>query len=89
MGWLNYREKNYAVALEFLNRAAALRLDPEIIEHQVIVLKAMGRDEDAARVWRVGMQQFPDSTALRNKGKSLGLDRVPATAPAAAPGQTL
>ena len=84
VGWLNYREKNYAVALEFLNRAAALRLDPEIIEHQVVVLKAMGRDEEAAKVWRVGMQQFPDNTALRNKGKSLGLDRAPAVAPSQA-----
>lgn len=80
MGWLCYREKNYPAALEYLNRAAALRLDPEIIEHQVIVLKAMGRDEDAARVWRVGVQQFPDNSALRNKGKALGLDRVAAPA---------
>jgi|GEM_PF-1131835 len=89
MGWLNYREKNYPVALEFLNRAAALRLDPEIIEHQVVLLKAMGRDEDAARMWRVGMQQFPDNTVLRNKGKSLGLDRAPATAPAVVPSKAM
>lgn len=74
MGWLYYREKNYGKALEFLNRAAALRLDPEIIEHQVVVLKAMGRADDAARVWRVGVQQFPDNEALRAKGKALGLD---------------
>lgn len=80
MGWLYYREKNYPVALEFLNRAAALRLDPEIIEHQVVVLKAMGRDEEAARVWRVGLQQFPDNAELRARGKSLGLDAAPAAA---------
>lgn len=85
MGWLYYREKNYPVALEFLNRAASLRLDPEIIEHQVVVLKAMGRDEEAARVWRVGLRQFPDNVQLRDKGKSLGLD----SAPGAAPSQSL
>ena len=85
MGWLYYREKNYPVALEFLNRAASLRLDPEIIEHQVIVLKAMGRDEDAAKVWQVGVQQFPENAELRARGKALGLDRkVPA-----APSQSL
>jgi tetratricopeptide (TPR) repeat protein len=85
MGWLYYREKNYPVALEFLNKAASLRLDPEIIEHQVVVLKAMGRDEEAARVWRVGLRQFPDNVQLRDKGKALGLD----SAPAAAPSQSL
>jgi tetratricopeptide (TPR) repeat protein len=81
MGWLYYREKNYNVALEFLNKAASLRLDPEIIEHQVVVLKAMGRDEEAARVWRVGLRQFPDNVQLRDKGKALGLDAAPAAAP--------
>ena len=85
MGWLYYREKNYPVALEFLNKAASLRLDPEIIEHQVVVLKAMGRDEEAARVWRVGLRQFPDNVQLRDKGKALGLD----SAPAATPSQSL
>ena len=81
MGWLYYREKNYPVALEFLNKAASLRLDPEIIEHQVVVLKAMGRDEEAARVWRVGLRQFPDNVQLRDKGKALGLDAAPAATP--------
>ncbi|MFZ9616482.1 MAG: hypothetical protein ACO3AG_07425, partial [Fluviibacter sp.] len=71
----------YPVALEFLNKAASLRLDPEIIEHQVVVLKAMGRDEEAARVWRVGLRQFPDNVQLRDKGKSLGLDAAPVAAP--------
>ena len=85
MGWLYYREKNYPVALEFLNKAASWRLDPEIIEHQVVVLKAMGRDEEAARVWRVGLRQFPDNVQLRDKGKALGLD----SAPAATPSQSL
>ena len=79
MGWLYYREKNYPVALEFLNRAASLRLDPEIIGHQVVVLKVLGREEEAARVWRVGLQQFPDNAELRAVGKTLGLDSAPAT----------
>ena len=85
MGWLCYREKNYGVALDYLNRAASLRADPEIVLHQVIVLKAMGRTEDAGRVWRAGMQQFPDNEALRSGGQGLGLERaMPVT-----PGQSL
>jgi Flp pilus assembly protein TadD len=80
MGWLYYREKNYGVALDYLNRAAALRADPEIVLHQVVVLKAMGRLEEARRVWRSGLQQFPDNEPLRTGGQALGLDD-PAIAP--------
>jgi tetratricopeptide (TPR) repeat protein len=76
MGWLCYREKNFGVALDYLNRAASLRADPEIILHQVTVLKAMGRVEEAGRVWRAGLQQFPDNDALRSGGQALGLDSV-------------
>jgi len=85
MGWLCYREKNYPAALDYLNRAASLRADPEIVLHQATVLKAMGRTEDAARIWRAGMAQFPDNEALRSGGKTLGLD---GSAPGA-PGQSL
>ena len=84
MGWLCYREKNYGVALDYLNRAAALRADPEIVLHQVVVLQAMGRTEEAARVWRAGMQRFPENEALRSEGKRLGLNE-----PTAVPGQSL
>lgn len=84
MGWLCYRERNYGVALDYLNRAAALRADPEIVLHQVVVLQAMGRTEEAARVWRAGMQRFPDNQPLRTEGKALGLDETTAT-----PGQSL
>lgn len=82
MGWLCYREKKLGEALAFLNRAASLRQDPEIVTHQIVVLKAMGRDDEAARVWRAGLQQFPDDKELRAKGQALGLDR-------AAPSQSL
>ncbi len=85
MGWLCYREKNYGVALDYLNRAASLRADPEIVLHQVTVLQAMGRTEEATRVWRAGLQQFPDNDALRTGGQGLGLDR----AVSATPGQSL
>ncbi len=84
MGWLYYREQNFGAALEYLNRAAALRPDPEIVLHQVFVLKSMGRTEEARRVWRSGLQQFPDNEALRTGGQALGLDE-----PAAAPSHSL
>lgn len=81
MGWLSYREKKFDVALEYLNRAAALRTDPEIIAHQVIVLEAMGRTNDAAQLWRAGQQRFPDNAELKAAGKTLTVGQPPAADP--------
>ena len=71
MGWVNYREQNYDAALDYLNRAAALRTDPEIIAHQVEVLRVMGRGEDALKLWRAGTVRFPTSPELKAIGKTL------------------
>ena len=71
MGWLAYREKQFDAALDYLNRAAALRADPEIVAHQVVVLQAMGRHGDATAVWQAGIQRFPDNAVLKALGSSL------------------
>ena len=71
MGWLTYREQQFDVALDYLNRAAALRADPEIVAHQVAVLQAMGRHGDAMAVWQAGTQRFPDNAALKALGDTL------------------
>ena len=71
MGWLYYRENKLDLALEYLNRAAALRTDPEIIAHQVVVLQAMGRDSEALQLWRAASQRFPDNPELKAAGKTL------------------
>jgi len=71
MGWLYYREHQFDEALDYLNRAAALRADPEIIGHQVIVLQAMGKTNEALQLWRIGRQRFPDSVELKAAGKNL------------------
>ena len=71
MGWLNFREKKLDAALDYLNRAAALRTDPEIIAHQVEVLQAMGRHEEAVKLWQAGVRRFPDNAQLKMIGKTL------------------
>lgn len=71
MGWLCYREKKLEAALDYLNRAATLRADPEIVAHQIAVLQAMGRHDDAIRVWRAGIQRFPGNAELKALGKVL------------------
>lgn len=78
MGWLYYRENKLDAALDYLNRAAALRADPEIVAHQIAVLQAMGRHDEAVRLWRAGMQRFPGNAGLEALGKTL----EPAAAPA-------
>ncbi len=71
MGWLAYREKQFDTALDYLNRAAALRADPEIVAHQVAVLQAMGRHGDARAVWQAGVQRFPDNAVLKALGNTM------------------
>ncbi len=71
MGWLCYREHKFDEALDYLNRAAALRADPEIIAHQVTVLQAMGKTNEALQLWRAGRQRFPESVELKAAGKAL------------------
>lgn len=77
MGWLCYREKKLTAALDYLNRAAALRTDPEIMAHQVTVLLALNRGEDALRVWRAGTQQFPESPELKALAKAVAPGETP------------
>jgi tetratricopeptide (TPR) repeat protein len=71
MGWVCYRENKLTEALDYLNRAAALRTDPEIIAHQVVVLQAMGKTNEALELWRSARQRFPESVELKAAGKSL------------------
>ncbi len=71
MGWLCFREKKFDAALDYLNRAASLRADPEIVAHQIEVLRAMGRQAEALQLWRAGMRQFPDNAVLKDLGKTL------------------
>ena len=71
MGWVCYRENKLIEALDYLNRAAALRTDPEIIAHQVVVLQAMGKTNEALELWRSARQRFPESVELKAAGKTL------------------
>jgi tetratricopeptide (TPR) repeat protein len=85
MGWVNYREQKYDAALDYLNRAAALRTDPEIIAHQVEVLRVMGRGDDALTLWRAGTARFPTSPELKAVGKTL--PGAASAVPPASPGR--
>ncbi len=77
MGWLCYRRRIYGAALDYLNRAAALRTDPG--DHCYIRSKFCWQwveQKTPLRVWQAGMRRFPENEALRSKasGKRSGLE---------------
>ncbi len=64
MGWVRFRRNDPATALEHLERAYALRPDPEIAAHLGEVLWTLDRREDAIRIWEAALQEHPDNETL-------------------------
>ena len=64
LGWTLFRRGNTGAALEQLQKAYGLRPDPEIAAHLGEVLWALGRRDEAARLWRDAAKANPDSSVL-------------------------
>jgi len=64
MGWVLFRRGDQAGAFKYLSQALQSRPDPEIAAHLGEVLWAMGRRDDAARIWREAVAQHPGNEAL-------------------------
>lgn len=64
LGWTLFRRGNPGGALEQLQKAYGLRPDPEIAAHLGEVLWALGRRDEAAKVWRDAAKANPDSSVL-------------------------
>ncbi|MFN3920093.1 MAG: tetratricopeptide repeat protein [Methylohalobius sp.] len=58
-GWLWYKLGDYSQALKYLQRAYARNPDPEIAFHLGEVLWALGRKQEARRLWREVLQRAP------------------------------
>lgn len=65
MGWVHYRLKDYAKALEFLRKAIEFMQDAEIAAHLGEVLWVSGDQGAADRVWDEALSADPDSEILR------------------------
>ncbi len=65
MGWVQYRLRNYELAVQHLRRAHALLPDHEISAHLGEVLWMSGDRDAALQVWRDGLKVYPDSDLLR------------------------
>jgi Flp pilus assembly protein TadD len=66
MGWVMFRRGDLKGALGYLERAFALRPDPEIAAHLGEVQWLLGRREDAERLWRSVAAQHPENSALES-----------------------
>jgi tetratricopeptide (TPR) repeat protein len=64
VGWAQYRSGNLARAQEYLERAYAIRPDPEIAAHLGEVLWARGRHDEAGKLWQTSLQTHPQNEVL-------------------------
>jgi tetratricopeptide (TPR) repeat protein len=72
MGWIAYRQGKTDEAINWLQRAWAIRNDPEIGAHLGEVLWRMGRNADAINIWNQAIGRDPSNTLLRETRDRLG-----------------
>ncbi|MBR0568265.1 tetratricopeptide repeat protein [Azoarcus sp. L1K30] len=65
LGWVRFRRGDAATALTHLERAYALRADPEIAAHMGEVLWQLDRRADAERLFDAAIAAHPDNAVLR------------------------
>jgi len=70
-GWVLFRLGEAAAALEVLNRAFALRSDPEIAAHLGEVLWSLGRKDEARATWEKARAEHPANETLAETLKRL------------------
>lgn len=63
-GWVLFRQGEPQAALETLQRAFAIRPDPEIAAHLGEVLWTLGRKDEARQTWEKARQEHPGNEVL-------------------------
>jgi len=64
LGWVQFRQGKLAEALKTLEKAYAIKADPEIAAHLGEVLWTLGRKEEAARLLSDAAKKNPDNDVL-------------------------
>ena len=64
MGWVLYRMNQNDAAITFLKRAFEIRQDAEIAAHLGEVLWAVGRQDEAKKVWSTALKEHPANELL-------------------------
>lgn len=65
MGWIFYRQGQYEQAIEYLEKALAVKDDAEVAAHLGEVLWANGDKEKAKQIWDKARATFPDNKMLQ------------------------
>nr|WP_246233683.1 tetratricopeptide repeat protein [Pelistega europaea] len=73
MGWLQFRLKNYDVALEYLERAFDEKPEAEIAAHLAEVYVAKGDQHKARETLKIGLQDDASNAVLRETIRRLNL----------------
>lgn len=71
-GWVLYRQGKTEDGLKYLQRAYSIRPDAEIAAHLGEVLWALGRRDDARKVWDEALKKTPDNETLTKTVQRLG-----------------
>ena len=66
LGWVQYRLKNFEMALTYLRQAFETFRNDEIAAHLGEVLWVVGDKKEANRVWEQGLELAPESEILKN-----------------------
>ncbi|MGE5279958.1 MAG: tetratricopeptide repeat protein [Deltaproteobacteria bacterium] len=71
LGWICYRLGKVDEAIGFLERAAKLMIEPEILDHLAEAYRAAGRLQDAQDAWRRSLSLDPKQEDVRKTLKEL------------------
>lgn len=74
MGWVLYRLGRNEEAVAHLERALELQADPEVAAHLGEVLWAMGRRDEARRVWGDALERDPEAEKVLETIRRLDAD---------------
>jgi len=66
-GWVLYRQGRATEALPYLQRAAELGDDVEIVLHLGEVQWALGQEAAARATWQSGLERHPDDARLKER----------------------
>jgi tetratricopeptide (TPR) repeat protein len=64
LGWVYYRMGKLDDSVKYLQNAYSVRSDPEIAAHLGEALWARGSKEEARKVWRAALNEYPDHESL-------------------------
>ena len=65
MGWVEYRLKNFEVAIRYLKKALARFPNEEVAAHLGEVLWVAGNKREARSIWQQGLERDPESPVLK------------------------